>query len=85
MDKNRTGKIIVILVLVIIILLGILAYFFVIKPSINGYVIKTQNEAKDVVLSSILYQIQQQGFVTITDQAGNSIILAPVQQPASTK
>jgi len=79
-EKSKTGIVILALILVIVVLLGVIAYTFYVKPSIDGYVVKKQIEAKDVVLNSILLQLQQQGFVKITDQEGNSIVLAPVQQ-----
>jgi len=79
-EKNNAGKVIVILIIVILVLIGILAYIFLIRPAVTGYITQKQVEAKDVVLNSILLQLQQQGFVRITDQSGNSIVLAPVQQ-----
>ena len=69
---------IVILILVIILLLGVIAYIFVIQPSINGYVVQKQGEAVDQVLTLILAQVQQQGFTQLTDRNVNqTIILVP--------
>ena len=62
----------------IIVLLGIIAYTFVVQPAISGYVIDKQLEARDIVLGNMLAQIQQQGYVQITDAQGNVITLAPV-------
>ena len=76
---KRTNLIIVALVLIILILIIIILYSFVIKPSINGYLVKKQVEAKDAVLKTILLQIQQQGFTQISDSQ-TSIYLIPISQ-----
>jgi len=78
--KNPAGKIVLALVLIIAVLLAVILYMVWAKPAINGYVIEKQIEAKDIVLSSILAQLQQEGYVTIADQEGNSIVLVPAQQ-----
>jgi len=80
--KSRSGLVIIILIIIVLILLGIILYSFVIKPSISGYVLNKQIEAKDATLNTILLQIQQQGYAQISDNQGNTIILVPynVQQ-----
>jgi len=80
MAGNKAGKIIAILIIIILILLGFIAYMFLIKPAFNSYVIKKQIEAKDIVLGTLLLQIQQRGYAQITDNQGNIIILVPLQQ-----
>ncbi len=81
MDKkarSTPARVIFVLMIIILILLAIILYTFLIKPSINSYVIKKQTEAKDIVLSTILQQLQTQGYVQITDQNGNAVLLVPV-------
>jgi len=80
--KNRTGTIMIVLIVIILILLSVILYSFVLKPSINGYVINKQIQAKDATLNTILLQIQQQGFAQISDTEGNTVVLVPynVQQ-----
>lgn len=78
-QRKRTNLIIAILVLIILILIVIILYSFVIKPSINGYLVKKQVEAKDAVLKTILLQIQQQGFTQISDNQG-TLYLIPISQ-----
>ena len=80
MEKRNSGKLVLILILVILVLLAIVLYALWLKPAINGYVVNKQMETRDIVLNSILLQVQQQGFVKIVDQEGNSMVLAPVQQ-----
>jgi len=80
MNERKQARFVAILVIVIIVLLLFIAYAFWIKPSINGYVIKKQNEAKDIVLNTILLQIQQQGYAQISDAQGNSLVLVPLKQ-----
>jgi hypothetical protein len=79
--KSRFGAIIVTLILIILVLISFIGYIFVLKPSMNGYVVNKQiqakNQAKDEVLNTILYQIQQQGYTQISDVQGNTIILVP--------
>ena len=78
-QRKRTNLIIAILVLIILILIVIILYSFVIKPSINGYFVKKQVEAKAAVLKTILLQIQQQGFTQISDNQG-TLYLIPISQ-----
>ena len=86
--SNRAGKVIVVLILVILILLGVIAYTFVIRPTVNGYIIQKQTDAQMMVVNALLQSIQQNGFVQITDTNGNVITLVPATQQqteASTK
>lgn len=52
-------------------------YAFLIKPGIDGYVVNKQLDAKDIVLSAMLAQIEQQGYTQISDAEGNTIVLIP--------
>lgn len=79
MERQKKGGLIVpILIIVILILLGIIAYAFVIRPSISGFVIEKQIEAKDITLASIITQVQQKGYVQIV-YGNESIVLVPYQ------
>jgi len=73
---NKQGVLITILVLVIVILAGILAYVFLVRPTLTGYVVDRQIEGYNICLSSIVSQVQQNGFVQIP--IGNqTLYLAP--------
>lgn len=77
MGRNNQNKLIIILIAVILVLGLIMAYAFLIKPSINGYVISKQSDAANIILSTMLTQIEQQGYTQIVDAEGNAIILVP--------
>jgi len=77
--QDRATKLILVLILIILILVGIMTYSFVIQPAINGFVIGKQVEAKDITLNALISQIQQQGFVQISDAEGNSLSLVAVE------
>ena len=51
---ERTRVLIAVLIAVIVILLGIVLYAFVIKPTINGYVVQGQNEGLEFAVVSIM-------------------------------
>lgn len=80
MNEKKSQKVIIALVAIIVILLLVLIYAFLLKPQFNGYVIQKQIDAQNLVLNALLTQLQQKGYVQISDPQGNSIILAPVQQ-----
>ena len=75
--KSKAGTIIVVLILITLVLVAVMCYIFVLKPSINGYVVNKQVQAQDATLNTILYQIQQQGYAQIGDTQGNTITLIP--------
>ena len=79
-NKKSKKKIIILLTSVVIILALVLLFLFVVKPSLEDYIQKKQIEAKDIVLNLILLQIQEQGYVQISDTTGNSLILVPLTQ-----
>jgi hypothetical protein len=58
----------------------IIAYIFLIKPAIQGYVINKQIEASDFIVGSIINQIQQQGYVQL-NYGEQSMILVPYIPP----
>lgn len=71
----------VILTLVIIVLGLFVSYSFFVKPRFNGYVTDKQIEAQVILVEGIISQINEKGYVQIFDDAGNSIVLVPYQQP----
>jgi len=80
--KKNLGLIIGILVLIIILLLGIIAYFMIIKPHFQEYVYEKQVEAQNIVVSAIAEQVQQLGYVQIP--VGNeTLVLVPYTPQSS--
>ncbi|MEK6895185.1 MAG: hypothetical protein AABX48_01565 [Nanoarchaeota archaeon] len=74
-----SGKVVFILVLVILVLVAVVAYIFLIAPSINGYIVNKQIEAQQILVSTIIQQIQAQGYVQIPVSSNESLVLVPYQ------
>ncbi len=53
MAKDKRDKLIIALVVVIVLLLGFLAYLFLIRPAISGYVVQAQNQGIQYTIYSI--------------------------------
>lgn len=64
------------LVIAVIVLLALVIYAFIIAPSINAYVVQKQLEVKDYVLTTMLSQIEKQGYTEIVN-GNDTIILVP--------
>jgi hypothetical protein len=62
-------------VILVVVLLGVIAYLFLVKPSIQGFVIDKQLEARDIVILSIVQQVQQNGFLQLQTEDGSIITL----------
>ncbi|MFH1311395.1 MAG: hypothetical protein ABIH65_03260 [Nanoarchaeota archaeon] len=62
-DKTKT--VMIVLVVIILALASFITYSFLIKPTIQGYVVKQQSEGITQCLTAILTQIQQYGAVQI--------------------
>lgn len=77
MADNRTGKLILILVLVILILSSVIVYTFVIKPMVLNYRIENQNLGVNVAIASIVNQVQQIGYAQIPLNENQTLILIP--------
>jgi hypothetical protein len=75
-----SGRVVWSLVIVILLLVVFLAYLFLIGPSINGYVIDKQIEAQQILVSNIVSQIQQQGYVQIPLSEDEVLTLIPYQE-----
>jgi len=64
-SMNIQGKIIIALIFVVVVLLGFILYTFALKPSLNGYVVSKQVEAQNILVSALVQQLQQYGYVQI--------------------
>lgn len=83
MQKDKNRLIISVLIIIILVLLGIILYSFVVKPSLNGYVIQKQLEAQDITLNTLVSQVQQKGYAEIFIGNNQSLILVPYTGPTS--
>jgi len=84
LKMNKQGKIIVALVCVVVILLGFISYSFIIRPSIDNYVVSKQSEAQEMLISALLNQVQQLGYVQIPVGENQTLVLVPyVDQQAN--
>ncbi len=78
MERDNTKFALRALVILVIVLSLLVLYAFVLKPAMNGYVVKSQNDGVNYVIASIVNQIQQQGYVQIP--VGNeTLVLVPYQ------
>ena len=78
MSGGNSRRLTIILVGIIIVLVLAGLYLLVLKPSINGYAVKLQNEGVVYTLNAILSQLQQNGYVQIP--VGNqTLTLIPPQ------
>ena len=76
MARDKTGVVIGILVLLVIVLAGAVAYAFLVKPAVTGYVVNAQNQGIQYTIGTIVSQIQQQGYAQLP--VGNqTLYLAP--------
>ena len=76
--KSAPARVIAILLIIIVLLIAILLYTFIIKPKFNAYVVNKQVAAKDAVLNTELLQLQQRGYIQISDQEGKFIYLVQI-------
>ncbi len=90
-EENKTKKLILLLIGVIAVLLGVIAYLFVLKPTLNGYTIKAQNDGVQYAVLTIMQQAAQCKQVPLTfgNQTINLIAVeclqAAAQQQAGTQ
>lgn len=80
---DRTNVLITILVLVIVILAGVLIFTFMVRPAFNGYIVDKQVEAQNILLTNIVAQATQNGFVQIPIDGNQTLFLAPFNPQAS--
>ncbi len=69
-----------ILVGVIVVLALLVIYAFVVKPAINGYAVKSYNEGVNYAISTMISQLQNNGYVQIPLPNNQSVILVPYYQ-----
>jgi len=75
-EHSKQGLIIKILVAIIILLALVLVYFFVIKPSMDNYVLNKQIEAQQYVFANMIAQLNSTGAYQLA--IGNqTLILVP--------
>ena len=74
-DKTRLT--ITILVVLVVALAAFVLYSFVIQPTIDGYVVEKQTEGVQIAVTTILTQIQQNGFVQIPLADNQVLTLIP--------
>jgi len=76
-EKNPYKTLFVLTLVVLLVLVVISAYLFVVKPTINGYVIEKKNEGYRIAITDIVLSVQQQGFVQIPLSDDQSLVLVP--------
>jgi hypothetical protein len=62
-------------ILIIVILVVALIYVAVISPAIQGFVIQKQIDAQKIAVQSINQIVNQQGYIALTDDNNNSVVL----------
>jgi uncharacterized protein YpmB len=78
-DNSRVT--IIILVTIIVLLGAFMLYYFVIQPTIQGYVVQKQTEGVQIAVNTILTQLQQYGFVQIPLGGDQTLVLVPYVPP----
>ncbi len=75
-EKSKQGLVIKILVAIIILLALVLVYFFVIKPSMDNYVLNKQIEAQQYIFANMIAQLNSTGAYQLA--IGNqTLVLVP--------
>lgn len=81
-SRKPRNKLVFVLVAVIVVLALLVLYAFAIRPAVSGYTINAQNEGINYALSSIVSQVQQNGYAQIP--VGNqTLVLVPYSPQAS--
>lgn len=71
MGDRNPRTLVIVLVGVVIVLALLVVYAFILKPSINGYVTKAQNEGVQYAIFSIMQQAAQCQQVPLKNPFGN--------------
>lgn len=74
---DRKGLMLIILTILVVVMGAALLYFFVIAPTIQGYVVEKQTEGVQIAVNTILSQIQQYGYVQIPVGENQTLVLVP--------
>ena len=71
------------IIIVIVLLLGVISYAFLLRPALNSYVIKSQNQGVQYALLSIMQQAATCQTVPLTfgNQTINIVAVECLQQP----
>ncbi len=80
MGKDKRDRLIIALVVVVILLLGFVAYLFLIKPAVSGYLVKVYNQGQVDAITAVLTEVQKSGYVQIPVGENQSVVLVPYQQ-----
>jgi len=83
MREEKRSTLVIILIVVIVVLILALLYILVVAPKVNGFVIEKQVDAQRQVIAAMIQSLNQNGFVQISDDQGNTITLVPAQQPTA--
>jgi len=88
MVKDKKARIMAILIGVIVILVLVLLYFFVVRPSMDNFVLNKQIEGVNFAYSDVVTQIQTNGYFALPlgqNEAGEdqTLILVPYVAPES--
>ena len=75
-ERNPYRTLFIFTLIVALVLILVVVYIFLIKPTIQGYVVNKQVEATDFIIGTILNQVQQQGFVQLT-YGNQTMVLIP--------
>jgi hypothetical protein len=81
-EKSKQGLIIKILIAIILLLALVLIYFFIIKPSVDNYVLNKQIEAQQYIFANMIAQLQSTGAYQLA--VGNqTLVLVPYAPQAA--
>ena len=86
MVKDKKARVMAILVGVIVILVLVLLYFFVVRPSMDNFVLNKQIEGVNFAYADVVNQIQSQGYFALPlgqNEAGEdqTLVLVPYVPP----
>lgn len=74
-EKNPYRTLFILTFLVLLVLVIVVVYAFLIKPTIQGYVVNKQIEASDIIIGTIVSQIQQQGYVQLSYKNESMVLI----------
>jgi len=81
-ERSKQGLIIKILIAIIVLLALVLLYFFVVKPSVDSYVLNKQIEAQQLVFANMIAQLQSTGAYQLA--IGNQTLVLIPYNPQTT-
>ena len=81
MVKTDSKKMVGILVAVIVSLFLVLLFFFVVRPSMNNFVMNKQIEGVNFAYADVVNQVQTQGYFALPLGENQTLILVPYVPP----